>query len=88
VKYRESLFTFLEDDGIPWHNNTAENAIRHIAVQRKISQRFTETVTHYYLRLLSIRQSCRFQEKSFFHFLFSEEKDIDEFNVGKRRRRV
>jgi len=88
VKYRESLFTFLEDNGIPWHNNTAEIAIRHIAVQRKISQRFTETITHNYLRLLSIRQSCRFQEKSFFQFLFSVEKDIDEFNVGKRRRHV
>jgi len=86
VKYRESLFTFLEYEGIPWHNNTAEIAIRHIAVQRKISKRFTEAVTYNYLRLLSIRQSCRFQEKSFFHFLFSEEKDIDQFKQPKRRK--
>src|SRR2546425_5186450 len=38
LRYRESLFIFLEQDGIPWHNNTAENAIRHLAVQRDISK--------------------------------------------------
>jgi hypothetical protein len=37
VRYRESLFRFLEQDGIPWNNNTAKRAIRHLAVQRKIS---------------------------------------------------
>jgi Transposase IS66 family len=30
IRYQNSLFTFLEQDGIPWHNNTAERAIRHI----------------------------------------------------------
>jgi Transposase IS66 family len=37
ARYRESLFRFLDEDGIPWNNNTAERAIRHLAVQRKIS---------------------------------------------------
>jgi len=87
VKYRESVFAFLEDDGIPWHNNPAEYAIRHIALQRKISRIFTETVTHDYLRLLSIRQSCRFQDKSFFKFLFSGETDLDKFEARKHKRR-
>lgn len=32
IRYRNSLFTFLEDNDIPWHNNTAENAIRHFAI--------------------------------------------------------
>ena len=27
-RYRDSLFMFLKEDGIPWHNNTAENAIQ------------------------------------------------------------
>jgi predicted RecB family nuclease len=27
--YRGSLFTFLDQDGLPWNNNTAERAIRH-----------------------------------------------------------
>jgi hypothetical protein len=31
-----SLFTFLQQDGIPWHNNAAERALRHIAKQRVI----------------------------------------------------
>ena len=88
MKYRENLFTFLEIDGIPWHNNTAEYAIRHIAIQRKISRMFFETVTHDYLRLLSIRQTCRFQGKSFFKFLFSGETDLDKFEAHKRRRRA
>ena len=36
-RYRDSLFLFLTEDGIPWNNNMAERAIRHFAVQRKIS---------------------------------------------------
>ena len=36
-RYRDSLFTFLDEDGIPWENNMAERALRHLAVQRKIS---------------------------------------------------
>ena len=39
-RYRESLFTFLTQDGIPWENNMAERAIRQLAVQRKISGSF------------------------------------------------
>jgi hypothetical protein len=31
VRYRGSLFRFLEEDGIPWNNNTAERGIRHLA---------------------------------------------------------
>jgi predicted RecB family nuclease len=79
ARYRDSLFTFLDYDGIPWHNNTAESAIRHIALQRKISGAFHESMTHDYLILLGIKQSCRFQGKSFLEFLLSEEKDIDQF---------
>ncbi len=88
ARYRESLFTFLEYDGIPWHNNTAERALRHIAKQQQISMNFHEAATHEYLRLLGIRQTCRFQNKSFFRFLLSREKDIDQFEKGKPMRRV
>jgi hypothetical protein len=79
VRYRENLFTFLEYDGIPWHNNTAERALRHIARQQLISMSFGEVSTHEYLRLLGIKQTCRFQNKSFFRFLLSQERDIDQF---------
>jgi hypothetical protein len=84
IRYRESLFTFLEYDGVPWHNNKAENAIRHIARQRTISGSFFESSTHAYLLLLGMRQSCRFQGKPFLKFLLSEEKDIDTFKVPRR----
>jgi hypothetical protein len=79
AKYRDSLFTFLEHDEIPWHNNMAERAIRHFALQRRISVSFFESMTPDYLVLLGIRQTCRFQDKSFFKFLFSGETDLDNF---------
>ena len=69
-RYRDSLFTFLDEDGIPWQNNMAERALRHLAVQRKISGSFFERVTHHFLLLLGIAQTCRFQDKSFLKFLY------------------
>jgi hypothetical protein len=86
VRYRENLFTFLEYDGIPWHNNTAENAIRHLAIQRDMSPSLYESVMGHYLVLLGIRQTCRAQGKSFFRFLFSGETDLDTFEAHKRKR--
>src|SRR6266508_6149278 len=59
-------------------------AIRHLAVQRKISGTFFKRVAVPYLRLLSIAQTCRFQEKSFLGFLISGEKDVDKFKERKR----
>jgi predicted RecB family nuclease len=85
-RYRENLFTFLEHDGIPWHNNTAENAIRHLAIQRDMSPSLYESVMGHYLVLLGIRQTCRSQGKSFFRFLFSGETDLDKFEARKRKR--
>lgn len=86
-RYRDSLFLFLTEDGLPWNNNMAERAIRHFAVQRKISAgAFSEAGATDHLTLLGIAQSCRFQEKSFLHFLLSEEKDVDAFKDRKRRR--
>jgi transposase-like protein len=86
IRYRERLFTFLEYNDVPWHNNTAERAIRHIAKQREISMVFGESATQDYLVLLGLRQTCRFQSKSFFKFLFSGETDLDNFASRKRQR--
>jgi len=85
IRYRDSLFLFLEEDAIPWNNNTAERAIRHLAVQRKISGSFYRELTGKYLRLLGIGQTCRFQEKSFLRFLTSDKKDVDLYHERKRR---
>jgi hypothetical protein len=79
AKYRDKLFVFLERDGVPWNNNMAERALRHIAVQRKISGSFGKDGILQYLLLLGITQSCRFQNKSLLQFLLSGEKDVDRF---------
>jgi predicted RecB family nuclease len=84
LRYRESLFRFLHADGIPWNNNMAERASRHLAVQRKISGSFYKRVAKHYLLLLGIGQTCRFQGKSFLAFLLSKEKDVDGFREKRR----
>jgi len=83
-RYKDSLFTFLDEDSIPWNNNAAERAGRHLAVQRKISGRFFKNVAPKYLLLLGIAQTCRFQGKSFLKFLLSKQKDVDVFKAGRR----
>jgi len=87
VRYRESLFTFLEQDGIPWNNNMAERALRHLAVQRKISGSFFEGAAHRYLLLLGLAQTCRFQRISLLKFFVSRERDIDTFKLTKHGKR-
>ena len=83
IRNRESLFRFLDEDGIPWNNNMAERASRHLAVQRKISRSFFKETAVQYLLLLGIAQTCRFQKKSFLNFLISGGKDIDQFKERK-----
>ena len=86
-RYHESLFTFLERDGIPWNNNAAERALRHLAVQRKISGAFSSRGARDYIRLLGVAQSCRFQDKSFLGFLRSGLYDVDAYKEARSGRR-
>jgi hypothetical protein len=86
VRYRESLFVFLKYDGIPWNNNMAERALRHLAVQRKISGSFFSDSFKEYLILLGITQTCRFKNKPLLQFLMSGEKDVDHFKGKKNIR--
>ena len=83
-RYKDSLFVFISNDDISWHNNTAENGIRHICIQRKISGSFGGNQFPHYLRLVSIMQTCKFQNKSFLKFLLSKEKDIDNFGIRRK----
>ncbi|MCB1986692.1 MAG: transposase [Nitrosomonas sp.] len=83
LKYRKKLFVFIDMEGIPWNNNAAERALRHLAVQRKISGSFGKESVTDYLRLLGVMQTCRFQNKSLLRFLLSGEKDIDRFKGSK-----
>lgn len=86
IRYQESLFTFLEYDNVPWHNNPAENALRHITLQANISGVFHASVINEYLALLGIRQSCKFQKKSFLKFLISGETNLDNFSKTKEKK--
>jgi hypothetical protein len=86
IRYRNSLFTFIQYNNISWHNNSAERGIRHICKQNTISGYFHQSQTPFYLRLVSIMQTCRFQNKSFLQFLLSQEKDITLF--GKKRKKA
>jgi hypothetical protein len=84
-RYRDSLFTFIKHDGVNWHNNAAENGIRHICIQRKISNSFGGNQFPHYLRMVSIMQTCKLQNKSFFKFLLSKEMDIDSFGLKRKK---
>ena len=78
-RYRMSLFTFLDHEGIPWNNNMAERALRHLVVQENISKTFYKSVFPQHSLLLGIMQTCRFRQISFLRFLISGEKDLDVF---------
>ena len=71
AKYWDNLFTFLECDGVPWHNNGAENALRHITLQSDTSRIFRRNTLIDYLKLLGCKQTCKFQNRSFLKFLLS-----------------
>jgi predicted RecB family nuclease len=85
LKYKEKLFVFLNYDGVPWNNNTAENAVKLIAARRKImGTAFTEEGIKDYLVLLSIFQTLRYHRASFWDFLLSGETDVDAFLRNRR----
>jgi len=76
-KNENTLFTFLDYNGIPWNNNNAEHAIKYFAIYRrrmKISGHITERGLKQYLILLSIYQTCQYQDINFMEFLVSKEK--------------
>jgi len=80
VKYKDKLFVFLDQDGIPWNNNNAEHAVKPFAKYRRlINGQISERGLRDYLVLLSLQQTCRYKGVSFLEFLLSNEKDIDAF---------
>jgi hypothetical protein len=87
-KNREKLFTFLNHDGIPWHNNNAEHAIKAFAHIRDIIRgSFTERTVQNNLVLLSMCQTCIYTGTDFFEFLRSGEKDIYAFGKNHKATR-
>lgn len=86
-KNRNTLFTFLNYDEIPWNNNNAEHAIKAFAMLRHVIKGSTsEQGLSEYLILLSIRETCKYKEMDFLDFLRSGAKDIDAFAATQQRR--
>ena len=85
---RDKLFTFLNYDGVPWHNNNAEHAIKAFARLRDvIAGGSTGKGLEEYLILLSVCQTCKYMGVDFLDFLRSGEKDIHAFAESRRGRR-
>ena len=88
MKCRDKLFTFIEYDGVPWHNNAAERAVKGFAHYRDVADSLvSEAGLAPYLVLLSIQQTCKYKGISFLKFLLSREMDIDVFRA-KRGKKV
>ena len=72
-KYGSRLFTFLDYDGVPWNNNNAEHAIKGFArVRRFADGRFTEDSIREYLVMLSVAETCGYQNIEVLRFLLSQ----------------
>ncbi len=66
------LFTFVRKPGVPWNNNSAENAIRQGVLIRKISGgRRTWVGAQVLERLLTVYRTCRKQGRSFRSFVLN-----------------
>jgi predicted RecB family nuclease len=86
AKNRDKLFTFLQGDGIPWHNNNAEHAIKAFSKLRQvISGTSTKKGVEEYLTLLSVSETCLYRGIDFLDFLESGERDVAAF--ARRRRK-
>jgi len=73
-KYRESLFTFLTHDGVPWNNNNAEHAINYFAKLRRFTDgTFTRRSIEELLTILSVLQTCEYNNVNALRFLLSGE---------------
>jgi hypothetical protein len=88
LRNRGKLFTFMEHDGVSWNNNCAEHAVKRFAYYREtVGASLKEKGLADYLVLLSLYQTCRYRGVSFLKFLLSQERDIQSFGQGNRKKR-
>src|SRR5258706_13072100 len=77
-KYGYRLFTFLDYDYVPWHNNNAEHAIHAFARYRRFADgRFTKESVSDYLAILSVFQTCEYRGLRVLDVLLSGETNLD-----------
>ncbi len=82
-KYGTRLFTFLDYDEVPWNNNNAEHAIKGFAKVRRFSDgRFTEDSIREYLVMLSVAETCRYQNIEVLEFLLAQANKNSAFQLS------
>lgn len=80
LKYRNKLFAFLHHDGVPWNNNNAEHAIKHLArYRREVDGKVTQNGVTNYLVLLSLYLTCKYRGVNCLDFMLSGSRDLLEF---------
>src|SRR5215831_10661542 len=83
-KYGYRLFTFLDYDRVPWHNNNAEHAIHAFARYRRFADgRFTRKSVSDHLAILTVFQTCEYRGVSVLDFLLSGKTSLDQ-DIGHR----
>jgi transposase len=82
---RDTMFTFLNFDDVPWNNNNAEHAIKAFATLRRVIDGVTtENGLQDFLILLSLCETCKYKHEDFLGFLRSGLKNIDDFANSRR----
>ena len=77
-KYGNRLFTFLDYNRVPWHNNNAEHAVHAFARYRRFADgRFTKKSISDHLAILSVFQTCEYRGIDVLDFLLSDEPKPD-----------
>ena len=70
LRYIECLWTFVEHEGVEPTNNTAERALRHPVIARKLSfGSQSERGLRFIERMISVRATLRQQGRSLLDFL-------------------
>jgi transposase-like protein len=82
---RNTMFTFLNFDDVPWNNNNAEHAVKAFATLRHvISGTTSDNGLRDYLVLLSICETCKYKDVDFLDFLCSGSMSFDDFESRRR----
>jgi hypothetical protein len=69
-------------DGVPWNNNNAEHAIKGFARARGFADgRFTEDSIREYLVMLSVAETCGYQNIDVLKFLLQRADDPSDCRV-------
>ena len=77
-KYGDKLFTFLDFDGVPWNNNSAEHAAKSFVKYSRTSEGlYTERSLNEALVMLSALETCRYNRVNFLRFLLTGRTELD-----------